>query len=1090
MVCDPIRALPDNPAQPQHHVAEASFPPPLVETPSLASYVPDTTTLSDLRQSPFRYSCPPTATEAAFLPVPSSFSTGGGSSLRTLPAQQSPAMEFDTTGQIAPPGMKPRVTATLWEDEGSLCFHVEARGICVTRREDNHMINGSKLLNVAGMTRGRRDGILKSEKVRHVVKIGPMHLKGVWIPFDRALEFANKERITELLYPLFVHNIGALLYHPVNQGRMRTSQVMAVAVEQRRSAGGQDRPNVSDAQLPAFGYISGGPSLKYERPPLHRAHPFPTPPTSASSIMGGMGASDNFDWTRAEPNASSHCSPQTPPGSLDHGSQLFRQPSPIPAMGQMKRERSVEASQTPNLGHHKLGSLKASPGPIHPQTRLQLDTPTAAPEPSPVSETETVSSHTASDYSASSEEDEELLDTVDQKRALLERLMRFFFLIISAPRSPGVYARNCGAHVEAQGNSSGTGSGHTAQQGQGPSATSSSSGRPSNKRKIDGADDCEDADDGRDSKRRQPSASDKPAELPPQRLACPFFKNNQSRYRKWRSCPGPGWATVHRIKEHVYRKHALPIRCPRCGHVFETERRKDDHISQEERCVQVEDQARPEGIDADKEKLLRSRKGKNKEASEVDKWNEMYMILFPEADSTSLPSPYYEYSPTEGNTPGSPEDEFVRYEQFLRRELPGRVRQELETRIDERLNPIEEGLRDELVEIVRDMQLQLFELYKASRNTVSDPNDPMPDPRGEHSAPQPAQLVQDMGQLEAFAQPPLVDTTEYSLSFNNFDGQIWDPSAFDVQTSWGWDSGAGIIQPSLAFDEYVLMQSDSSIEAGTCAVFSFIREGVLYQVMRLERHCRPEAKICAITNFVAASRIHLEIGVPEAFTAYPAKEKVSAEFEAELYIYDLGKQEPRFLRRITRPAEGRAIVDIKNDHVHSSPDSVVFLLAMRVYEPRVDRTPLQSLTSEDIFGWIGADPSSSWATGAMWETIFFRREDKTNRVSELSEVNLGPKVEQRKRPLAVLSNIILGAELDMQALFWKVRFLVKTAGFLAQQGDSKFKAAAPDAGRNIESGTVPKKQRQNSMNSIIDLDFPGRRDIASLHSDLVQEDIE
>jgi protein SOK2 len=50
----------------------------------------------------------------------------------------------------------------------------------LTRSTDNHMINGTKLLNVAGMTRGRRDGILKSEKLRHVVKIGPMHLKGVW----------------------------------------------------------------------------------------------------------------------------------------------------------------------------------------------------------------------------------------------------------------------------------------------------------------------------------------------------------------------------------------------------------------------------------------------------------------------------------------------------------------------------------------------------------------------------------------------------------------------------------------------------------------------------------------------------------------------------------------------------------------------------------------------------------------------------------------------------------------------------------------------------------------------------------------------
>jgi len=42
------------------------------------------------------------------------------------------------------------------------------------------MINGTKLLNVAGMTRGRRDGILKNEKMRHVVKIGPMNLKGIW----------------------------------------------------------------------------------------------------------------------------------------------------------------------------------------------------------------------------------------------------------------------------------------------------------------------------------------------------------------------------------------------------------------------------------------------------------------------------------------------------------------------------------------------------------------------------------------------------------------------------------------------------------------------------------------------------------------------------------------------------------------------------------------------------------------------------------------------------------------------------------------------------------------------------------------------
>ncbi|KAI1344747.1 hypothetical protein F5Y15DRAFT_3393 [Xylariaceae sp. FL0016] len=247
------------------------------------------------------------------------------------PGMQNQYQGFDTTGQIAPPGMKPRVTATLWEDEGSLCFQVEARGICVARREDNHMINGTKLLNVAGMTRGRRDGILKSEKVRHVVKIGPMHLKGVWIPFERALDFANKEKITELLYPLFVHNIGALLYHPTNQNR--TNQVMAAAERRKQEQQNQMRNGPGPGPTPPGGVL---PSIQQHhhhmglpgppqpalpshssggRPSLDRAHTFPTPPTSASSVMGSMGASDNFQWSQQGMNGAQGANPM----SIDTG---------------------------------------------------------------------------------------------------------------------------------------------------------------------------------------------------------------------------------------------------------------------------------------------------------------------------------------------------------------------------------------------------------------------------------------------------------------------------------------------------------------------------------------------------------------------------------------------------------------------------------------------------------------------------------------------------------------------------------------------------------------------------------------------------
>ncbi|KAL2073682.1 hypothetical protein VTL71DRAFT_11008 [Oculimacula yallundae] len=250
---------------------------------------------------------------------------------------------FDMTGQVAPPGMKPRVTATLWEDEGSLCFQVEAKGVCVARREDNHMINGTKLLNVAGMTRGRRDGILKSEKLRHVVKIGPMHLKGVWIPFERALDFANKEKITELLYPLFVHNIGALLYHPTNQ--TRTNAVMAAA-ERRK----QEQHQVRNTQAPGLpslhqhhhhsmnssigGPLPGpqhsiAPHPSQGRPGLDRAHTFPTPPTSASSVMGNMGSQDgSFNWG---PPGSMNTVQGTNPLSIDTGLSNARSMPTTPA---------------------------------------------------------------------------------------------------------------------------------------------------------------------------------------------------------------------------------------------------------------------------------------------------------------------------------------------------------------------------------------------------------------------------------------------------------------------------------------------------------------------------------------------------------------------------------------------------------------------------------------------------------------------------------------------------------------------------------------------------------------------------------------
>ncbi|KAJ2955486.1 hypothetical protein NQZ79_g8525 [Umbelopsis isabellina] len=126
-------------------------------------------------------------------------------------AQESPhPMYRSNTTQLT--YSRPKLSTTIWEDEGTVCYQVDAKGICVARRQDNDMVNGTKLLNVAGMSRGKRDGILKNEKGRVVVKVGAMHLKGVWVTFSRAKALAAQYKISDVLYPLFVNDPSIFLY--------------------------------------------------------------------------------------------------------------------------------------------------------------------------------------------------------------------------------------------------------------------------------------------------------------------------------------------------------------------------------------------------------------------------------------------------------------------------------------------------------------------------------------------------------------------------------------------------------------------------------------------------------------------------------------------------------------------------------------------------------------------------------------------------------------------------------------------------------------------------------------------------------------
>ncbi|KAK6203081.1 uncharacterized protein RJT21DRAFT_2437 [Scheffersomyces amazonensis] len=167
--------------------------------------------------------------------VPPNPSATSNAQSTPIPDTLNPA-STSTIGQFQPPDIRPRVTTTMWEDEKTLCYQVDANNVSVVRRADNNMINGTKLLNVAQMTRGRRDGILKSEKVRHVVKIGSMHLKGVWIPFERALAMAQREGIVDLLYPLFVRDIKRVIQTGATPSTASNNPAAAAAVNSNPAA--------------------------------------------------------------------------------------------------------------------------------------------------------------------------------------------------------------------------------------------------------------------------------------------------------------------------------------------------------------------------------------------------------------------------------------------------------------------------------------------------------------------------------------------------------------------------------------------------------------------------------------------------------------------------------------------------------------------------------------------------------------------------------------------------------------------------------------------------------------------------------------
>jgi hypothetical protein len=258
-------------------------------------------------------------------------------------------------------------------------------------------------------------------------------------------------------------------------------------------------------------------------------------------------------------------------------------------------------------------------------------------------------------------------------------------------------------------------------------------------------------------------------------------------------------------------------------------------------------------------------------------------------------------------------------------------------------------------------------------------------------------------------------------------------------------------------------------EASTCAFFSFVKDGIVYQVLRLEQECRPNASSCYSSE--DDCELALTVGGKIKFHLFDShKESEYGDYEKpddvaqetadvsplriiskdkssqlEMMLFRLrndGSEEydpvilnpgDKEMLRVPQSGTPNACIYRTRIKFPEPKTTAVFVAAFHLLDGNEKVSFPKPPKSEDIYKYVGIAPTSEPATGAMWENIFLVREEKTNAISELSEVSLiarclekilhvDPVPEgfgqtyRRDGPLTVVSNIFLQANLDLKAL--------------------------------------------------------------------------
>ncbi|CCT69142.1 uncharacterized protein FFB20_11743 [Fusarium fujikuroi] len=211
-------------------------------------------------------------------------------------------------------------------------------------------------------------------------------------------------------------------------------------------------------------------------------------------------------------------------------------------------------------------------------------------------------------------------------------------------------------------------------------------------------------DDGDDNEKRPKSRRVRNTSVVP-RLACPYFKRNPHKYGQpsWKACAHPGFESIHRMKEHLYRNHSPPkYQCRRCSSDLKTAGALGTHSKQIPACDPCTSTQDQDILDDDTLERLRSKKGMGQKKSESEKWTEVYKIVFP---NDRVPSPYFEDTEQDKNTRGF--NLCQGFGRYLEAELPPQMEKDLTT-VEW---PLPEPIQQDIVQRAKRLVPQLLGSY-------------------------------------------------------------------------------------------------------------------------------------------------------------------------------------------------------------------------------------------------------------------------------------------------------------------------------------------------------------------------------------------